>query len=232
MSTTEPRIPPLPPTEWDESLSRLLARSPGGLEEPMHIFTTLARQPGLFRRWLGFGGALLGGQLSGRLRELVILRVAFRCEAPYEWSHHVRLGAAEGVTPEEMAALGGELSDVTWDRFERAILAAVDETADQGAVGDETWDRIAGRLDSGDLVELVMLIGHYLMLSTVLRSLRVPIEPSAVRDAERVQGGPSGRTGPQPSDDDPPGSDGADSPSISVTPWSRPAVYPPSTGRA
>ena len=198
MSTAEPRIPPLSPTEWDERLSRLLTGSPGGLEEPMHLFTTLARQPDLFRRWLGFGGALLGGQLPGRLRELVILRVAYRFDAPYEWSHHIQLGAAAGVTPEEMAALGGDLSHVAWDQFERAVLAAVDETADLGAIGDETWGRMAGRLDRGALVELVMLIGHYLMLSTVLRSLRIPVEPSAVKDAERVRGGPFGRTGSSP----------------------------------
>jgi len=29
----------------------------------MNIFTTLARQPELFRRWLGFGGELLDGRL-------------------------------------------------------------------------------------------------------------------------------------------------------------------------
>jgi alkylhydroperoxidase family enzyme len=184
----------LPPAEWSELLSRLLASSPGGLEEPMHLFTTLARQPELFRRWLGFGGALLGGQLPGRLRELVILRVAFRFDAPYEWAHHIPLGAAQGITPAEMAALGGNVSDVAWDPFERAVLAAVDETAGQGAVGDETWDRLAGRLDSDSLVELVMLIGHYVMLSTVLRSLRVPLEPSAVTAAEHVEGGPKGPT--------------------------------------
>ena len=35
-----------------------------------------------------------------------------------------------------------------------------------------------------------MLIGHYMMLSTVLRSLRVPLEPSIVRLADSIEGGP------------------------------------------
>ena len=61
-----PRIEPLPREEWDDVLTRVLEGSSGGTEEPMHIFTTLARAPGdLFRRWLGFGGALLGGTLPG-----------------------------------------------------------------------------------------------------------------------------------------------------------------------
>jgi 4-carboxymuconolactone decarboxylase len=186
------RIAPLPASQWDERLSRLLSASPGGGEEPMHIFTTLAHQPDLFRRWLGFGGALLDGHLPGRLRELVILRTATRFNGRYEWAHHLDLGAAQGITPAELEALGGSLTAVEWDPFERAALAAVDETADDGAVSDATWSALADRLDSGDLIELLMLIGHYLMLSTVLRSLRVPLEPSAQARADDVPGGPAG----------------------------------------
>src|ERR1700733_12611519 len=120
------RIAPLPASQWDERLSRLLSASPGGNEEPMHIFTTLAHQPDLFRRWLGFGGALLSGRLPGRLRELVILRTAYRFDARYEWAHHIELAEAQGINGAEVAALGGDLALLDWDPFERAALAAVD----------------------------------------------------------------------------------------------------------
>jgi len=185
-----PRIEPLPPTQWDERLTRLLSSAPGGTEEPMHLFTTLGRQPELFRRWLGFGGALLAGGLPGRVRELVILRTSARVDAPYEWAHHIELGLAQEITLAEMEALGADLDASDWDPFERALLAAVDETVDDGAIADGTWSTLAGRLDPGDLVELALLIGHYLMLSTVLRSLRIPVEPSAQRQAARVTAGP------------------------------------------
>lgn len=191
MATPEPRIAPLPPAEWDERLLGLLTASPGGTEDPMHIFTTLACQPDLFRRWLGFGGALLAGHLPGRLRELVILRTAFRFDGRYEWAHHLELGAAQGISKTELVSLGGDLSLVDWDPFERAALAAVDETADDGAVSDGTWSVLATHLDNGDLVELVMLIGHYMMLTTVLRSLGVTLEPSAAEHADDLGGGPA-----------------------------------------
>ena len=51
---------------------------------------------------------------------------------------------------------------------------AVDETADEGAVSDATWDALADLLRESELIELLLLIGHYLMLTTVLRSLRLP----------------------------------------------------------
>src|SRR5580658_3560285 len=142
--SSSPRIAPLPRPQWDERLTRLLSSAPGGTEEPMHIFTTLAHQPELFRRWLGFGGALLSGTLPGRLRELLILRTSFRFDGRYEWAHHIELGAAQGITPQEMAAVGGDLAAVSWDPFERAALAAVDETADDGAVSDATWATLVG----------------------------------------------------------------------------------------
>src|ERR1039458_7419919 len=85
---------------------------------------------------------------------------------------------------------GGAFSAVEWDPFELAALTAVDETADEGAVTDATWSNLAQRLDSGELVEFLMLIAHYIMLSTVLRSLRVQLEPSAAAQAEGVAGGP------------------------------------------
>jgi 4-carboxymuconolactone decarboxylase len=185
------RIAPVPSDQWDERLQRLMKAVPGGSAEPMHIFTTLAHQPELFRRWLAFGGALLDGQLPGRLRELVILRTAFRFDGRYEWAHHIALGEAVGISSEEIAALGGELSAVSWNEFERAALSAVDETADDGAVSDATWSTLATHLDDGDLIELLMLIAHYLMLSTVLRSLRVPLEPSAQALVDGIEGGPS-----------------------------------------
>ena len=188
-----PRIEPLPRQAWDGVLTRVLEGSSGGTEEPMHIFTTLARAPGdLFRRWLGFGGALLGGTLPARLRELVILRTAYRFDGRYEWAQHIELAERAGVSPLEVAALGGDLGAVEWAPLERAALGAVDDTADEGAVSDATWSVLAAALDDGELIELLMLIAHYLMLTTVLRSLRVPLEPRAEATASSVAAGPGG----------------------------------------
>ena len=60
-----PRIPPLPPREQDEQARELLAgvQIADAPDAPTaNIFSTLVRHPGLFRRWLPFGGKLLAGQ--------------------------------------------------------------------------------------------------------------------------------------------------------------------------
>jgi alkylhydroperoxidase family enzyme len=195
MTETGPRLPPLQAGEWDDVLTRVLQGSPGGTDEPMHIFTTLGRaDPELFRRWLGFGGALLGGSLPGRLRELVILRTAARFGGRYEWAQHIELAEAQGVSAVELAALGDErggLDPDTWSPVERAALHAVDETAADGAVSDATWSTLADVLRESEIIELLMLIGHYMMLTTVLGSLRLQLEPRAEAVARRVPGGPA-----------------------------------------
>jgi 4-carboxymuconolactone decarboxylase len=195
MTTTGPRLPPLAAGEWDELLARVLENSPGGTDEPMHIFTTLGRaDPQLFRRWLAFGGALLSGTLPGRLREIVILRTADRFGGRYEWAQHIELAEAQGVTAAELAALGsgeGGFDTVEWTPLERAALRAVDETADDGSVADATWEVLAAHLEESELIELLMLIAHYEMLTSVLRSLRIQLEPRAEALARRVPGGPA-----------------------------------------
>jgi alkylhydroperoxidase family enzyme len=195
MTSTGPRLPPLAPGEWDDVLTRVLENSPGGTDEPMHIFTTLGRaDPELFRRWLGFGGALLAGSLPGRLRELVILRSAARFGGRYEWAQHIGLAEVQGVTPAEFVAVSngeGAVDTVDWPPLERAALRAVDETAEEGAVSDGTWETLAKDLQESELIELLMLIGHYMMLTTVLGSLRIQLEPRAEALAESVPGGPA-----------------------------------------
>jgi alkylhydroperoxidase family enzyme len=195
MPASTPRVLPLPPAEWDDRLRKVLEASPGGTDEPMHIFATLARAPELFRRWMGFGGALLYGSLPSRLSELVILRTAYRFDGRYEWAQHIEMGQARGVTLGEIEALGGDqsgLDAIAWDPLERSALRAVDETRDDGAVSDATWAELASHLDDAGLIELLMLIAHYMMLTTVLRSLRLELEPRALALAESVPGGPEG----------------------------------------
>src|SRR3954467_12150208 len=98
----KPRIPPLAADERDEQQRELLG-GVGALTGPAtNIFATLVRAPGLFRRWLPFGGKLLGGKLPARDRELLILRTALNCDAVYEWSQHVSIAESAGLTRSEI----------------------------------------------------------------------------------------------------------------------------------
>jgi AhpD family alkylhydroperoxidase len=179
----EPRIPPgdrrqIGPV--NAVIVWVLGRATGG--RPPHVFTTLARHRGLFRRWLWFAGALMpGGKLPRRDSELVILRVAHNTDCAYEWGHHERLGRRAGLSAEEVERVRLGPDAPGWTPRRQQLLRACDEMHADGAIGDECWSQLAADLDDRLLIELCMLIGHYEMLAMTLNTLRVQPEAPADR---------------------------------------------------
>ena len=166
------------------SVNALLARAIGlgaGTGGPPHLFTTLARHRGLFRRWLWFAGGLMpGGRLPRADTELVILRVSDRCHCAYEWQHHERLAHRAGLDGATIERVRMGPAAPGWTPRQRLLLNAVDELHDDRQISDETWNGLAAILTDRELIELCLLAGHYEMLAMTINSLRVqPDWPSA-----------------------------------------------------
>jgi len=141
---------------------------------PPNLFMTLARHPKLFRGWLRFAGRLMPrGTLPRRDTELVILRVAHLRSCSYEFEHHKRLGARAGLDAADVERIMQGPGADGWSPVERALLEAVDELHAERDLADPTWDTLREHLDERGLIEFVMLVGHYQMLATALRTLRV-----------------------------------------------------------
>jgi alkylhydroperoxidase family enzyme len=173
---TEPRIAPLHPTEHDEEVDILLAAASAPGSPASNIFTTLVRARGLFRRWMPFGGKLLAGKLPPREREVAILRVGWLCRAEYEWGQHVLIARRVGLTDAEIERIKVGPDADGWSPLDAAILRATDELHDDACVTDATWAVLAQSYDEAQLIELVMLIGHYHLVSFTLNSLGVQRE--------------------------------------------------------
>jgi alkylhydroperoxidase family enzyme len=175
---TAPRIAPLAAGEGDAQATELLASIEG--VGASNIFTTLVRHPGLFRKWSPFGGKLLAGKLPARERELLILRTGWRCQAAYEWGQHVRVGLAAGLTDAEIERVKAGPDDAGWDPFDAVLLRAADELHDDACITDATWQALAARYDTQQLIEVPMVVGHYHMVAFTLNSLGVQREPGVV----------------------------------------------------
>jgi alkylhydroperoxidase family enzyme len=176
----EPARPPFP-AEVQTWLDRTMP--PGA--PPLVLFTTLARDPRLFQRFMS-GGLLDRGHLTLRRRELVIDRVTARCGSEYEWGVHVAFfGARAGLSGEERASLvGGGPADPCWPDDERALLAACDQLLDRCDLDDAGWDELRRHFSEEAALEVIMLVGFYRTVSTLTRALRLPLEPFAARFAD------------------------------------------------
>ena len=179
--STAPRIEPgargdVGLVSW--TIARVAGRVTGG--PPPNLFLTLGRHPALFRGWLRFAGKLMPrGKLPRRETELVILRVSHLRDCRYEHDHHVRLGRRAGLTDADIARVEEGPAAAGWTPREKAILQATDELVATNDVGDETWSRLHGVLDTRELIELVLLVGHYEMLATAIGTLRIQPDESA-----------------------------------------------------
>jgi 4-carboxymuconolactone decarboxylase len=175
---TEPRLAPIDPTTAPDDLAVFLAEATAGTGGAINIFTTMANNPGLLRRYLPFGGKLLmGGGIDARSRELMILRTAWNCGSDYEWGQHARIGRQAGLTDDEMVRVTAGPSAVEWSPDDALLLTACDELCQTHTLSDATWAGLTDRYDAKLLVELTLLIGHYVMVAGMLNALGVQREP-------------------------------------------------------
>lgn len=173
-SPPDPRLTPIGPAQRTEEQRRLLSAIRG--DDAPNLFSTVVRHPALFRTWLPFCMQLLTDSVfPPRERELLIIRTASLCGSAYELEHHLKIGSEADLTDHELAALNGEASEA-WSPRERLLVAAADELHANHVICDATWRGLSALLTTEQLVELPMLVGHYILLAGTLRSLGVPLD--------------------------------------------------------
>jgi len=176
MLLSTPRIDPLPDSEWDDETRDTLEtlRRDG---QVYNIFRTLARHPKLLKKWLVFGGHILGrSTLPPREREMAILRMGWLCRAEYEWGHHVAIGTDAGLSAGDIERIAEGPNALGMDPFESVLLRAVDELHAQSFITDGTWRALADRYSTQQMMDLLFTAGQYKMVSMVLNSLGVQLE--------------------------------------------------------
>ena len=155
----------------------LVARAFGRSEMP-DIFTVFHIHARLFWAWLFFASRLMpGGRLPAREREKLILRTAWLTRSLYEWGQHVDIGLRVGLSDADILRLA-QGPEVCTDENERLLLQACDELVRDRHVADATWAQLAQHYSEKLLIEIVILVGHYVMVAGFLNSAGLQLEPS------------------------------------------------------
>ena len=177
MKLAQPRVLPLPESEWNETVKNALRDVKVGQGAVPNIFRTLAHHPDLMRRWLVFGNhVLFKSTVPARERELVILRIGWLCEAEYEWAQHVRIGKEAGLNDEEIHRIKIGHSAKGWSPRDVLLLKATDELHKDACITDPTWAGLTQHYDTQQLMDIVFAIGQYNLVSMVLNTFGVQLD--------------------------------------------------------
>ena len=160
--------------------AKAAASEAGVLEQfaELSVFRVLLRNQPVARALADLLVTLLSAPtLDARLRELVIMRLGWATGSEYEWTQHWRIARATGLSEADLLGVRDWRAHDGFSDADRAVLAATDEVAAGGRVSDETWAECERHVGGGDtLIELVAAIGTWHMISSMLRSLDVPLE--------------------------------------------------------
>src|SRR3954462_7995565 len=121
------------------------------LKRNITLHRALANSPNGLRAFGALGNFIRHkSRLDARLRELAILQVGYLARAPYEWSHHVKIGRDFGVTDEDIAALIAESRGeaTALDPTAHLVLKAAREIHAGPGIGYETFASLRAVLDT------------------------------------------------------------------------------------
>ena len=184
-----PRLAPLPPDTLDDAQRALydaVLASPRG-QGPMRRFIVrdddtltgpfdaLLRTPGVGQHIERAGMAFRTDTvMSPAVRELSILVVAQAWGAEFEWWVHARIAAMQGVTAEAIDAIGHGRRPKLDDPEQAAAYEVARELVHDRGLSDATLEQARAALGERALVEVVMQVGFYQLVSGLLESFQPP----------------------------------------------------------
>jgi|GEM_PF-251921 len=152
-----------------------------------NIFPVLNTNGRIFWAWLFFASRLMPyGRLPAATREKIILRVAWNCRSRYEWAQHLELAQKVGVSDAEVLQLTLPVAEIK-EPYWAAVYAACDSLCAKEAISDAVWNQLAEEHTDKELIEILVLAGHYEMVAGVLINAKVPLEADIEENFQRFQ---------------------------------------------
>ena len=106
----------------------------------------------------------------------MILRGAQIMGADYEWTHHVPMALAAGMTQAKIDALADWRKGEVYTDIERVVLRLAEEITIGPGASAESIAQARNYFNESEIVELVLTSSFYACVGRVLHSLDVPLE--------------------------------------------------------
>jgi 4-carboxymuconolactone decarboxylase len=117
--------------------------------------------------------------IDPKLREIAILRTAKDCHSVYEWTQHVPAAKHVGVSDEQIAAIENWPAEKCFSAVERLVLQFTDEVNANVKARSATLEALREHLSPGEIIELLIIIGHWRQTASILETTEVELEDFA-----------------------------------------------------
>lgn len=146
----------------------------------LNVQRMTANAQGIFRHRSRLSNALFTEiALDPRLREIAILRTAKDCHSLYEWTQHVPAAKHVGVTEEQIAAIDNWQTANCFSAVECLVLQFTDEVNASVKASRKTLEALKQHLSPREIIELLIIIGHWRQTASILETTEVELEDFA-----------------------------------------------------
>jgi alkylhydroperoxidase family enzyme len=167
---------PLPIEQWPEEIADLAE----GFAGRHNVNLTMAHHPSLLRGWAGLREHIINNNALGRERaEIVVLRLAHRLRADYEWSHHVLRGRAQGLDDQRIRKIRGPVREMA--PADALYAGAVDELMDNAELCDATREALFKAVGVEGVLDLIASVGFFSTLAHMVKSFGTPLDENVAR---------------------------------------------------
>ncbi|MAM10981.1 MAG: carboxymuconolactone decarboxylase [Rhizobiaceae bacterium] len=161
-------LPPLEDRDWPA----VIADMKDGFAGTLNVYRTMAHHPDLLSAWAPLRQHVVKESALGQERsEVVILRVAFRLGAAYEWNHHVDRATKLGFSAQRIAALRAV------PEGEDGLLArAVDMLIDAHRLSPAVETALVEAFGRPAVFDLMATVGFYSVLGYIVMTYGTPLD--------------------------------------------------------
>jgi 4-carboxymuconolactone decarboxylase len=181
------RMPYPDPQSVPSAVQALLDARP-----PRNVFRMMAHAPALMPGIMELTGAILyRSKLDPVLRELAILRVGHLCRSSYEVHQHRKISAAIGLSADKIDGTARDAEPALFGERELLVLRMTEQVVRQVKADDALFAATVSALGHESTMELLIIIGLYVMLAQVLENTEVGLEEGggpALQDVQKIFG--------------------------------------------
>ncbi len=143
----------------------------------LNLFRILGHGGRLGLAVLKLGSGILGkGSVSPELREMAIIRTGILCGSQYEVHQHYKIARLIKMPEKKIEALSTGSDSQVFSDLERMVVRFTEELVNKVKASDDTFNALKEHFTSGQLVELVITVGYYMMMSRFIETFDIDIE--------------------------------------------------------